>query len=40
MENLLCCLDYKDILLGDIDKPSKMSDKDWAMLNKKAVGKI
>ena len=40
MEDLLCCLDYEDTLLGDAGKPSEMSNKDWAKLNKKAIGKI
>ena len=40
IEDLLCCLDYEDTLLGDAGKSSEMSDKDWAKLNRKSVGKI
>ena len=40
MEDLLCCLDYEDTLLGDEGKPKEMADKDWTKLNRKAVGKI
>ena len=40
MEDLLCCLDYEDTLLGDEGKPKEMADTDWTKLNRKAVGKI
>ena len=40
MEDLFCCLDYEDTLLGDEGQPKEMADKDWTKLNRKAIGKI
>mgnify|MGYP003740606461 FL=1 len=40
MEDILYCKDLYDPVEGDASKPDKMTDKEWAKLNRKTVGQI